>query len=200
MKRTILSLLGLIATGIVGVAMLYGGDVTDPEVGWQYICGFIIFVASLTSFIWIGTKAVLNLVASGNDRQTTIIAAAVTISTLPVVGVVQFTTVFENDGYMYYFILAYFCLGLPSAIFNTGASVYYFVSWVYSRRSQTLNAAAYCIADGSFSLVLSLVGIWLVVQEIGNLWIIFLVAAVISIPHIFIARYFRQQIFPISKV
>ena len=180
--------------------MLYGGDVGDPDVGWRYIWGFIIFVVSLTSFLWLGTKAVHNLAVSGDDRQATIIAAAVTILTLLVVGVVQFTTVFESDGYLYYFILAYFCLGLPSAIFSTGASVYYFVSWVYSRRLQTLNAAAYCVADGAFSLVVSLVGIWLVVQEFGNLWIIFLVASVISIPHIFIARYFRQQIFPISKL
>jgi len=102
---------------------------------------------------------------------------------------------FEDDGLLYYPTLIYFGIVLPFAIFFTVSSFYYFFKWLFSREKQLLKAAAYCFVDGIISLAFASVGIWLVVQQIGNLWIILLVGLAISPPYIFIARKFRNVIF-----
>lgn len=105
---------------------------------------------------------------------------------------------FENDSFIYYFTLVYFGFGLPFALLNTIMSFYYFSSWIFSRKTQLLNAAIYCFMDGVFSITFRSFGIWLVVNEIANNWLIFLVAVIIDVPHIFIARSIRWKVFNIK--
>ena len=102
---------------------------------------------------------------------------------------------FDQDSILYYPTLIFFGIGLPFAIFSTIISFYYFFKWLFSRETQILKAAVYCFVDGTFSLAFASVGIWLAVQETGNLWIILLVGLAISTPHLFIARKFRNDIF-----
>lgn len=105
---------------------------------------------------------------------------------------------FENSSFIYYFTIVYFAFGLPFALFSTIMSFYYFFSWTLSRKNTLFKAFAYCFVDGAFSLVFSSVGIWLVINEVANIWLIFLIAGVIDIPRFFIARKMRLKFLKIK--
>lgn len=105
---------------------------------------------------------------------------------------------FENNSFIYYFTIVYFVFRLPFALFSTIMSFYYFFSWIFSRKAQLINAAVYCFVDGILSLAFGCIGIWLVVNEIANIWFIFLIAVIIDVPYIFIARRIRTKVFQIT--
>lgn len=102
---------------------------------------------------------------------------------------------FESEDFLYHPLLIMFSIGIPFAIFCLVLSFFYIYKWILSRDKLFLRASAYGIIDGTFSVAFASIGIWVVLKEIANLWLVLMIFYVIALPPIFIARKFRHAIF-----